>query len=61
MMKSIEPQVAPKLPREAVFAAIWGVVLMPWALRHVRVSGLSAAFNGKLYKKMNKAKLDCDP
>ncbi len=49
------------MPREAVFAAIWGVVLTPWAVRHMRVSDLSKAFNGKLYKKMNKAKLDCDP
>ncbi|KTC18590.1 hypothetical protein AO390_03340 [Pseudomonas marginalis ICMP 11289] len=61
MMKSIEPVCALKLLQKAFFAAIWGVfsgLRLSWNMRQ---SGLSSIFNGLLYKKMNKAKLDRNP
>ncbi|KIQ26714.1 hypothetical protein RT94_26100 [Pseudomonas viridiflava] len=61
MMKSIEPLCALKLLQKAFFAAIWGVFLglrLPW---NARQDCLSSMFNGLLYKKMNKAKLDRNP
>ncbi|MBX8492608.1 hypothetical protein K5D34_16860 [Pseudomonas cichorii] len=61
MMKSIEPFVALKLRHTAFFAAIWGAYSLFRAALSRDREGSYSIFIGALYKKMNKAKLDCSP
>ncbi|WP_201020669.1 hypothetical protein [Pseudomonas cichorii] len=60
-MKSIEPFVALKLRHIAIFAAIWGAYSLFRAVLSQDQEGPYSIFIGALYKKMNKAKLDCNP
>ncbi|MCV4285793.1 hypothetical protein [Pseudomonas capsici] len=61
MMKSIEPFVALKLRLTAFFAAIWGAYSLFRAEQSLIRESSYSIFIGALYKKMNKAKLDCSP
>ena len=61
MMKSIEPSLAPKGRKKAVFAAIQGKYLTAEGYGLRGFHGACSISRGLLCKKTNKAKLDCNP